>query len=388
MRRVLYVAICMVVSAAGFAFTSERSGRRPEVSGSSASRSSSRSRTHRNGNAARKLVGYRYDPFCQSKTAVLLLHGLSYTKEAWDFPGYSVAQEIAKAGYAVFAFDRLGYGESKLENGYMVTHEAMAGQANQVIQQLREQGFEHVVLGGHSAGAGATEFLAGVFGGVDAIMASGLASPAVEPARPGLLHRRHAPGPAGRLRVLPRHARSIGPRCSTSPTPTRRWWRPTPRPPCPRPAGRSSPSTSSRRVSSSAGSLCRSSSSSAAKDRLFELEYAKMHAGEFRSSPSVTVDVVPGAGHTFMLTEGRPGRHRADGRLAPVAARGAVLPRSLLVLRGAALPQGDDRARRPCRRNTAASSRWVIFSSFRTGESGGDGRSRCPAGRRGGPRRT
>jgi pimeloyl-ACP methyl ester carboxylesterase len=39
------------------------------------------------------------------------------------------------------------------------------------------------------------------------------------------------------------------------------------------------------------------------KDRLFELEYAKMHAEEFRSSSSVTVDIVPGAGHTFMLTK-------------------------------------------------------------------------------------
>jgi pimeloyl-ACP methyl ester carboxylesterase len=39
------------------------------------------------------------------------------------------------------------------------------------------------------------------------------------------------------------------------------------------------------------------------KDRLFEVEYAKMHAEEFRSSPSVTVDIVPGAGHTFMLTK-------------------------------------------------------------------------------------
>ena len=181
MRRMLYIAICMVVTVAGFAVTSDA----PAADSSGTPRAPGRGvslvrqpveftvMNTQEGNAARKLVGYRYDPFCQSKTAVLLLHGLSYTKEAWDFPGYSVAQEIAKAGYTVFAYDRLGYGESKLENGYMVTHEAMAGQANQVIKQLRDQGFEHVVLGGHSAGAGATEFLAGTFGGVDAIMALG-----------------------------------------------------------------------------------------------------------------------------------------------------------------------------------------------------------------------
>jgi len=45
-------------------------------------------------------------------------------------------------------------------------------------------------------------------------------------------------------------------------------------------------------------------------DKLFELEYAKMHAEEFRSSPSVTVDVVADAGHTFMLTKN--GRIGAD----------------------------------------------------------------------------
>ena len=39
-------------------------------------------------------------------------------------------------------------------------------------------------------------------------------------------------------------------------------------------------------------------------DKLFELQYAQMHAQEFRSSPSVTVDIVKDAGHTFMLTPG------------------------------------------------------------------------------------
>jgi pimeloyl-ACP methyl ester carboxylesterase len=43
-------------------------------------------------------------------------------------------------------------------------------------------------------------------------------------------------------------------------------------------------------------------------DRLFEVEYAKMHADELRSSPSVTVDIVKDAGHTFALTKnGRAG---------------------------------------------------------------------------------
>src|SRR2546423_10470905 len=39
------------------------------------------------------------------------------------------------------------------------------------------------------------------------------------------------------------------------------------------------------------------------KDRLFEVQYGQMHAEEVRSSPSVTVDIVPAPGHAFMLTK-------------------------------------------------------------------------------------
>jgi pimeloyl-ACP methyl ester carboxylesterase len=178
MRRVLYVVVCMVVTVAGFAVTGEAPA---------ATRAISQERgvgllkpavefTVKNpdeGGHARRIAGYRYDTFCESPTAVLLMHGLSYTKEAWDFPGYSVARKIAEAGYAVFAIDRLGYGESKLENGYHVTHEGYADMAHQIVEQLQAQGFEHVVLGGHSAGAGTTELAAALYGGVDAIMPIG-----------------------------------------------------------------------------------------------------------------------------------------------------------------------------------------------------------------------
>src|SRR2546423_15154604 len=39
-------------------------------------------------------------------------------------------------------------------------------------------------------------------------------------------------------------------------------------------------------------------------DKLFEVQYAQMHAEEFRSSPSVTVDIVKDAGHALMTTKG------------------------------------------------------------------------------------
>ncbi len=301
MRRVLYVAICMVVTVAGFAVTdaapAETRGvgliRRPvEFTVMNT----------QEGNAPRKLVGYRYDTFCQSKTAVLLLHGLSYTKESWDVPGYSVAQEIAKAGYSVFAYDRLGYGESKLENGRMVTHEAMAGQANQVIKQLRQQGFEHIVLAGHSAGAGATEFEAGTFGGVDAIMALGWHH------RPSnQLGQDFFTGDTPRA-LQDDYEYFLG-------TPEHRaemFYEPDADPAVVQADTKAAVPTPSGEILTINKQPSRFVVGNikvpvflqfGEKDRLFELEYAKMHAEEFRSSPSVTVDIVPGAGHTFMLTK-------------------------------------------------------------------------------------
>src|SRR5438270_3445463 len=172
MRRLLHVVACMVVTVSGFALA----GRAPALTrgvGLLRQRVEFTVANPAENGASHQIVGYRYDTFCTSPTAVLLMHGLSYTKESWDFPGYSYAQKLAEAGYAVFAIDRLGYGESKLENGYNVTHEAYADMAHQIVDQLRGQGFSHVVLGGHSAGAGTTELEAGVYGGVDAIMSLG-----------------------------------------------------------------------------------------------------------------------------------------------------------------------------------------------------------------------
>ena len=169
MRRLFHVVACMVVTVGGFALA----GRAPAATrgvGLLKQRVEFSVTNPAENGATHQLVGYRYDTFCASPTVILLMHGLSYTKEAWDFPGYSVAQKLAAAGYAVFAIDRLGYGESKLPNGYDVTFEAYGDMAHQIVDQIRSQGFQHVVLGGHSAGAGETEYEAGMYGGVDSIM--------------------------------------------------------------------------------------------------------------------------------------------------------------------------------------------------------------------------
>ena len=121
MRRLLYVVACMVVTVAGFA-VQDRAPAAERGVGLLKTRVEYLVKNPAENGAERKIVGYRYDTFCNSPTAILLMHGLSYTKESWDFPGYSVAQKLAEAGYAVIAIDRLGYGESKLQSGYNVTH--------------------------------------------------------------------------------------------------------------------------------------------------------------------------------------------------------------------------------------------------------------------------
>ncbi|HEX9765178.1 MAG TPA: alpha/beta hydrolase family protein [Nitriliruptorales bacterium] len=118
------------------------------------------------------LHGFRMAPVCEATSVVLLQHGLSYTSEAWDVPGYSTARILADAGYAVVAIDRLGYGRSVLDNGYNVSTVAYPDMAHQVVLELREE-FDQVAIGGHSAGGEASETEAALFGDVDALMVLG-----------------------------------------------------------------------------------------------------------------------------------------------------------------------------------------------------------------------
>ena len=308
MRRVLYVVVCMVTTVAGFTVT----GDAPAQTRSVEPVRQPVEFTVENpaeGGTARRIAGYRYDPFCASSTAVLLLHGLSYTKEAWDFPGYSVARKVAAGGYTVFAIDRLGYGGSTLENGYDVTHEAYADMAIQIVRELRSQGFSHVVLGGHSAGAGATEFAAGAYGGVDAIMALGW-------------HHR----PSDRLGQdfftgdIPRALQEDYEYFLGSPEHRAfMFYNENADPAVVEADTRAAVLTPSGEILTIGKQPSRFVVGNikvpvfiqlADGDRLFEPVYAGMHKDEFFQSPSVTVDMVTDAGHTFMLTEG--GRAGAD----------------------------------------------------------------------------
>jgi pimeloyl-ACP methyl ester carboxylesterase len=230
------------------------------------------------------------------------MHGLSYTKESWDFPGYSVAQRLAEAGYAVVAFDRLGYGESKLDDGYHVTHEAYADMAHQVVEQLRGQGFSHVVLGGHSAGAGTTELEAALYGGVDAIMALGWHHrPSNQLGQDFFTgdYLRAAQDDYEYFLGTPQHRAEMFYTASADPAVVEADTKAA----VPTPSGEifSIGKQPSRFVMGNVKVPVFLQFGDS--DRLFELQYAQMHAGEFFNSPSVTVDVVKDAGHTFMLTK-------------------------------------------------------------------------------------
>jgi pimeloyl-ACP methyl ester carboxylesterase len=120
----------------------------------------------------RTIHGTWFDPACAADTIVLLMHGLSYTRAAWNVDGYSVVEPLLEAGVAVVTIDRLGYGESTLPDGYNISSEGHAFIAAQIVRQLHEQA-PTVILGGHSAGAEATMLSAGLFGGPDAIAVLG-----------------------------------------------------------------------------------------------------------------------------------------------------------------------------------------------------------------------
>lgn len=120
----------------------------------------------------RTISGTLHQPACDATTVVLLQHGLSYTRRAWDRPGLSVVDPLVAAGFAVVTIDRLGYGASELPDGYNVSSESHANNTRQIVETLRAS-FEHVVIGGHSAGSETSLLAAGAFDVGDAVLALG-----------------------------------------------------------------------------------------------------------------------------------------------------------------------------------------------------------------------
>jgi pimeloyl-ACP methyl ester carboxylesterase len=254
--------------------------------------------------AVRTIAGYRFDPPCAASSVVVLQHGFSYTKDYWDFPGYSAARALAQAGYAVVAIDRLGYGESELPNGYDVSHEGYAEITRQLVSQLRRE-FGHVVLGGLSGGAAITMLTQGLFGSADAILVLGyhhrpsdefLAVFAGQDT-PRALQDDYSyffGTPGHRAEWL--HSDGADPEVVRMDTD-------------------SAVLTPSGEILTTGKQPSRIVTSNirvpvflqiGEQDRLFEPKYADMERLLLSNSPSVTIDVVPGAGHSVVLDRSGP----------------------------------------------------------------------------------
>lgn len=267
--------------------------------------------------ASATIHGTRFDPGCASTSAIVLMHGLSYTRAAWNVPGYSVVEPLLEAGITVFTIDRLGYGESTLANGYDVSSEAHAHIAAQIVQQLRGS-FTQVVLAGHSAGAEAAILSAGMFADTDPMGARGFLLGEEFGSAPdavAALGYHHVPSPeivqdfftGDYVRAAqddyeyflgtPQHRAEMfftdaaegevieADAVAAVLTPSGEVYS----------IGKQPSRVAATRVNVPVFLQFGDS------DRLFPVEYADEDALLFASAPSVTVDIVPSAGHTFML---------------------------------------------------------------------------------------
>ncbi|MFC0429879.1 alpha/beta fold hydrolase [Kutzneria buriramensis] len=117
-------------------------------------------------------------------TAVqLLVHGGTYNRTYWDLPylpdQYSYQRDMAKHGYATFAVDVLGAGQSSHPLSLPLTVWAEAEAMHEVVGQLRTGAvggipFGKVVIVGHSVGSGIVASEASTYKDVDGVVLTGV----------------------------------------------------------------------------------------------------------------------------------------------------------------------------------------------------------------------
>jgi pimeloyl-ACP methyl ester carboxylesterase len=125
-------------------------------------------------------------------TALLLQHGAVSERSAWSGGApviegtHDMARALATRGYAVFAIDRLGYGESPYErppgSGLLLTPDGYIEMTHQMVTQIRAgshtdcagkpagRGAARVVLSGFSSGAAITMGYATRYQDIDGII--------------------------------------------------------------------------------------------------------------------------------------------------------------------------------------------------------------------------
>ena len=116
-------------------------------------------------------------------TVQVLVHGLTYDHNYWDFPtawpSQSYVAAATSAGYATFSIDRIGVGASDGPlDATVLTTESAAYTLHQVVGALRAgaiggTAFGKVVGVGHSFGSQVVAYEAGTYRDVDGVILSG-----------------------------------------------------------------------------------------------------------------------------------------------------------------------------------------------------------------------
>ena len=115
----------------------------------------------------------------------MLVHGATYNYEYWDFGRidgveYSYARQVAARGIPTFAFDQLGSGSSSRPPSDLLSIQAAAYVAHQIVQGLRSGAiagvqFGKVITVGHSLGSVVVWAEAISYGDVDGLILTGAA---------------------------------------------------------------------------------------------------------------------------------------------------------------------------------------------------------------------
>ena len=117
----------------------------------------------------------------ENQTIEVLVPGLTYTSEYWDFPyqpaSYSYALHANHAGYATLAIDKVGTGASSQPPALELTQAAEVYTLHEVIRAVRHgqlgHAFGKVVLVGHSEGTFIGILEAGTYHDVDGLLETG-----------------------------------------------------------------------------------------------------------------------------------------------------------------------------------------------------------------------
>lgn len=150
-------------------------------------------------------VRYHIGPVTPKSDVIILVHGSATSHVVWDFtPGYSVASYMARAGYVVIAYDRLGFGQSPYLRpkgfGHLLTLRNQQEMLHQIVAQVRAGDYarsrdrkcpsqsphamaasSRIILMGHSAGGAIVGGYAGRYHDVAAVVQAAWSNQGISP---------------------------------------------------------------------------------------------------------------------------------------------------------------------------------------------------------------